>query len=64
MAKKVKRRFLHSGVIGAVTGIGLALSAANAQAILSVDQAIDPAADLLSDVTPFEGDRAQRSYQN
>ena len=54
MAKKVKRRFLHSGVIGAVTGIGLAPSAANAQAILSVDQAIGPAAEPPSDVTPLK----------
>ena len=54
MPKKIKSRFLHSGVVGAVAGIGLAPSSANAQAVISVDQAIDPAAEPLSDITPLE----------
>ena len=54
MPKKIKSRFLHSSVVGAVAGIGLAPSSANAQAVISVDQAVNPAAEPPSDITPLE----------
>lgn len=54
MAKKIKNRFLHSGVVGAIAGIGLALGSANAQAVLTIDQAIDTVAEPPIDVVLLE----------
>lgn len=54
MANVIKTRRLHPGVIGAIAGMGLAPASANAQSVLSVDKAVDPVAELPSDITPLE----------
>lgn len=54
MAKIIKTRRLHPGVISAIAGVGLAPSAANAQSVLSVEKAVDPVAEHFSDITPLE----------
>ena len=53
MVEKVRKRLLHSGVVSAIAGIGLAPNSANAQAVLSVDRALEPVAEPPGDITPL-----------
>ncbi len=53
MAKQVKK-FLHSGIVGAIASIGLAPGLANAQNSLSVDQATDTVTESPVGITPLE----------
>ena len=54
MAKEIKTRLLYSSVLSAIAGVGLAPNSVKAQAVLSVDRAIDHNAEPLGDVTPAE----------